>query len=146
MSAKEVTKSEWLGSAPEFEHCDEVIETDVIVCGAGIAGVSAVRTAAEEGAEVVLFEKCSTVQARSGQFSLIGGETIKNWGIDNAHEANEIVNYLMRDNGYRPKQRILKTYAENCGRDFDWYISVMPELYISKGRTCDDAGPGPGKL
>ena len=48
---------DWLGQAPEFDHIDEEVEADVIVCGGGLAGVSAAREAAENGATVIVFEK-----------------------------------------------------------------------------------------
>lgn len=59
------TQPKWLGKELEYipEQCDEIIETDVIVCGAGTAGVAAAREAAELGAQCVLFEKTAKVQA-----------------------------------------------------------------------------------
>ena len=66
MAKKQTTR--WLGQAPELAAPQRMVETDVIVCGGGLAGVAAVRAAAENGVRVILFEKCPTVQGRSGQF------------------------------------------------------------------------------
>ncbi len=52
---------------------DEVIEADVVVVGAGIAGLSAAIAAAEEGAKVVLLEKMAAV---GGASILSGGEIL----------------------------------------------------------------------
>lgn len=123
---------EWLGAAPEYDEdrIDEAIETDVIVCGAGISGVAAVRAACEEGADVVLFEKCSRPQARSGQFALVGGELYRRWGGDESRERrDEIVAHIMRDTDYRANQRRVRYWADNSGRDVDWYMAPC-DLYI----------------
>lgn len=138
----------WLGEEPEFDESEisETYETDVIVCGAGIAGVPAARAAVEAGKECILFEKCSQPQARSGQFGIIGGELLKHWGIDNADKATEIVNCLMRDGCYRPKQRILERFAKNIGKDFDWYLEGLDKenLFISNYTT--DVAPADVKM
>ena len=127
---------EWLGSAPDNLESivDEVRETDVVVCGAGIAGVCAARAAAEAGAEVILLEKSQRVSFRSGQFAVIGGQFLKKWKIENEDLRCEIVNHLMRDTSYRADQRILKYFSENIGSDFDWYLGALKEeLYCQIG-------------
>ena len=50
----------WLGAPPEIPEAeiDHIETADIIVVGAGIAGVAAVRSAVEAGASVLLFEKC----------------------------------------------------------------------------------------
>ncbi len=55
-------KEDWLGTQPEFSDADVDVELegDVIVVGAGVCGVSAMRTMAEAGAKVIVFERCST--------------------------------------------------------------------------------------
>lgn len=138
----------WLGEEPEFDESEisETYETDVIVCGAGIAGVPAARAAVEAGAECILFEKCSQPQARSGQFGVIGGEFLKNWGIDNADKAGEIVNCLMRDGCYRPKQRILERFAKDIGKDFDWYLEGLDRENLFISNYSSDVPPDGTKM
>ena len=137
------TQPQWLGKEPEYipEQCDEIIETDVIVCGAGTAGVAAAREAAELGAQCVLFEKTAKVQGRSGQFCLIGGEFIKRWGIDNAGLAPEIVNELMFNSCYRPKARILDYAIRHSGPDFDWYLDGLPHENVFIADAATDVPP-----
>lgn len=50
---------DWLGSAPSIsdEDCDEVLETSVLVIGAGMSGYFAACAAAEAGADTLLIEK-----------------------------------------------------------------------------------------
>ena len=140
-----VVKTPWLGDPPDLipEQCDTTVETDVVVCGAGIAGMSAARAAVEAGAECVLFEKTAKPQGRSGQFCLVGGNFIKRWGIDNADLVPEIVNQLMFNSCFRPKQRILSYAVQHSGEDVDWYLEGLPKenIFISE---CSTDVPPPG--
>ena len=62
----------WLGKPPEIEESriEKTMEADVVVVGAGLAGVAAARAAAELGSTVLLLEKCEAPQARSGDFAV----------------------------------------------------------------------------
>lgn len=123
------TMEQWLGQAPDYpeEKIHRTLEADVVVCGAGVAGVAAARAAAEAGAKVVLVEKCARPQARSGQFAVIGGELMKRWGMDHPELKRQIVNDLMRDSSYRADQRLLNYFVDHIGEDFDWYLEGAPE-------------------
>lgn len=55
---------------------DEVLDTDLLVVGAGGAGFSAATTAAQEGAEVIMIEKSSVA----------GGNTLMQGGAFNAND------------------------------------------------------------
>ena len=63
----------WLGAPPEIgeSQIEKTLEADVVVVGAGLAGVAAARAAAELGSTVILLEKCGTPQARSGDFAVM---------------------------------------------------------------------------
>ena len=77
---KSVAINDWLGTPPEFPAIDETLEADVIVCGAGLAGVAAARAAVEGGATVLIFEKCGGVQFRSSDFGVPGRQAFKTMG------------------------------------------------------------------
>ena len=143
------TRDSWLPEPPslEPEQADVFLETDVIVCGAGIAGVAAAREVTERGESCILFEKTTCPQARSGQFSVIGGELLKRqWNIDNRSKAQEIIGYLMREGGYRVKQTILNRFAENIGADFDWYLEGLPDVPIYYAGAATDVPPPGTKI
>ena len=72
----------WLGEEPQIreETITETVSADIIVVGGGLAGVAAVRQAAEMGQKVLLFEKCRCVQARSGDFAVMDSKVAKRWG------------------------------------------------------------------
>lgn len=76
------------------------MEADVVVVGAGLAGVAAARAAAELGSTVLLLEKCEAPQARSGDFAVMDSRVADVWGRRNVEKV-QIVNDLMRDMAYK---------------------------------------------
>ena len=123
----------WLGTPPDI--CEKQIigeeEADVIVVGAGVAGVAAVRAAVEAGASVLLFEKCAGVQGRFGDFATLNCKTADLWNRSNIDLA-AVVADLMRDSCFRADHRIIKTWADHAGEDFDWLLDVCPDYPVLK--------------
>lgn len=122
---------EWVTKEPEIKDSEinRTLETDIIIVGAGLAGVAAAREATELGAKVIVFEKCKIPQARSGDFAILDSKIAKKWGRDNI-DKNQLVADLMKDMGYRVNQAILKTWAENAGEAFDWYLEGYPNIPV----------------
>lgn len=100
----------------------ETIDTDLVVVGLGVAGVSATRSAAEEGLKVVAVERCAEPSARSSQFAAFNTDNARMMGINDVDTA-ELVNELMIQTGHRADFRVLKNWADHCGEAFDWYAS-----------------------
>lgn len=73
---------DWLGLPPVIteKEITRTLEADIVVVGGGLAGVAAVRQAAELGASVILLEKCATIQARSGDFAVMDSRVADQWG------------------------------------------------------------------
>ncbi len=121
----------WLGEEPQIreETITETVSADIIVVGGGLAGVAAVRQAAEMGQKVLLFEKCRCVQARSGDFAVMDSKVAKRWGRDHLNKT-EIVNNLMHDMAYKASQNILKRWSEEAGKAFDWYLEGLEDIAV----------------
>ena len=116
----------------------ETFDTEVCVVGIGLAGVCALREAAEQGAKVVGIEKGPDVGYRSGEFGTFGSEIHKKLGIEQP-ETQEVVNELMRVMGNRPNARLLNYWIANSGPDLDWYVgSAEHELLTSDSDTPTD--------
>ena len=127
---------DWLGTAPEFDHIDEEVEADIIVCGGGVSGVSAAREAAENGASVILFEKCANLQCRSGDYGVIGSKLVtEKWGRSMEAEKDEIVDSLVRESGNRAEYRLWQLWANEVGDAFDWYAGSVDDLYCLSETT-----------
>jgi len=72
----------------------EEIEAEVVVVGAGIAGLSASISAAEAGAKTILVEKMATVQARGHDNAFLNSRLQKKLGIEIDKE--EVILNLMK--------------------------------------------------
>ena len=116
----------------------ETIDVDVCVVGLGLAGVCALREAADSGAKVIGIEKGVDVGYRSGEFGTFGSEIHKQLGIEQP-ETQEVVNELMKVMGNRPNAQLLNYWIANSGQDLDWYIgSAEHELLTSDSDTPTD--------
>lgn len=110
------------------EDISETVDVDIVVCGAGIAGVAAVReAAAEQGLTVAVFEKTAGVQGRSGDFGAINAACTERYGMTGL-DVTEVVGELMRESGYKANYSILEAWASNSGADLDWYFGALPDL------------------
>jgi fumarate reductase flavoprotein subunit len=99
-----------------------VIDSEIVVVGAGIAGLSAALSAAEAGARVVLIEKMGTVQARGHDNAFIGSRLQKKLGIE--IDKNEVILNLMKYCGNKPDQRLIRLWAEGSGKTADWLMDM----------------------
>ncbi|MDO5042035.1 MAG: FAD-binding dehydrogenase, partial [Slackia sp.] len=85
-------------TAPEAIEESSIVETvdvDVCVVGLGLAGVCALREAAEAGAKVIGIDKGADVGYRSGEFGTFGSKIHEQLGIEQP-PTQEVVNELMR--------------------------------------------------
>lgn len=94
---------------------------DVVVVGAGFAGMCAALEAAEKGAKTVLLEKMGrpdgTTVYSSGWIAAVGSRFQKNHPED-SKEA--FFNDMMKLSGYHSDPELVKVYAEEAGDGIDW--------------------------
>ena len=94
---------------------------DVVVVGAGFAGMCAALEAAEKGAKTVLLEKMGrpdgTTVYSSGWIAAVGSRFQKNHPED-SKEA--FFNDMMKLSGYHSDPELVKVYADEAGDGIDW--------------------------
>ena len=135
-------------------------ETDLIVVGAGLAGLAAALTAADEGARVVLIDKHykigGSAMGAGGSFSAAGTRQQRARSIDDSPEKHfEDANRIGRG---KADPSLLRLYTEQAAPTQEWLESLgiefdpkgprmapEHELY-STARTCDARGGGPGYI
>ncbi|MBR1780065.1 MAG: FAD-dependent oxidoreductase, partial [Oscillospiraceae bacterium] len=130
-----------IGPEPEELVPDRELETDVIVVGGGLAGVSALRSATEHGAACLLFEKCDRVQGRSGAFGAIGFRGDNRYGVPLGEMRRKIAAEIVKEGGNRGDYRIVRYWAEHSAEDLEWYIQPLGDLYVME-HTADVPPPG----
>ncbi len=107
----------------------ETIEktADVIVIGAGGAGMAAAITAAETGASVIIIDKAGSV----------GGNTIISGGVFNAADPDRQQNVTMGDSVRRELESYLEYTEEEFGDFAPALVTLKEQIrdYINSGRT-----------
>ncbi len=116
------------GEAPkpvdEFEFA-ETVDCDVVVVGAGTAGMPAAVSAAEAGARVVVLEKQPSGFGMRNYIGAVGTTTQRDAGVEISEK--EIVQELLRYSSYRADASLIKLWAERSGEAIDWYTGLMEE-------------------
>jgi succinate dehydrogenase/fumarate reductase flavoprotein subunit len=128
----------WLPAEPEIAETDieEEIDTEVIIIGLGVAGVSACRSAAEEGAKVVAIEKSSGPNARSSEYAVVGGEFNEQIGRMDA-DPDKLAEEYWKTMLCAPKLSIWKRWANEIGDVFSWWAHANENLYVAPRSFCE---------
>ena len=140
-SKEEAGSADWLGAAPEIKDSDVVktYDTEVLVIGAGTAGVFAACAAVEEGAKTILIEKMGAEYGGSGirdTLAAIGSkQQIEN--NDNPDKFDVFTEMYRQSNGYGD-QRLFKVWAEHSGEAIDWYTERCAEKGLPIRHEVDD--------
>lgn len=112
-----LTLSEFENSCVELAEVTEFVgevTADIVVVGAGAAGVPAALTAAEEGSSVVILQKQSTVVSQGNCGSgLIIDESDTEGLLRYVHHTNSLCNW-------RSDPELLKAYVMNSGEAVNW--------------------------
>ena len=114
-------------TAPDSVDDAQIAETfdcDVLVIGAGIAGIAAVRAATEAGASVIAIDKCETYGVRSSKYGALNSSVHKALGQPELDPAR-VVNELQKCMGYRGDQQLLMHWGTHSGEDFDWWLEPV---------------------
>jgi fumarate reductase flavoprotein subunit len=112
-------------TAPEPIKDSEIASTkeaDVIVVGAGMSGLCAAISAAEEGAKVIVLEKTPNVNFRGYDYGAIDSSSQKSVGIhiDKVMATREIMRYA----AYKGNQRVVMKWVNESGKVNDWLLDM----------------------
>ncbi len=103
------------------------VECEAIVVGLGIAGVAALRSAAESGLNVIGVEKCSVPSCRSNMIAAFNTDRTRALGIQDI-DPTVIANELMIQMAHRADYRVVVKWLKNCGEAFEWYADAFEDL------------------
>ena len=101
----------------------ETLCADVVVLGAGIAGMSCALRSAQAGASVLVLEKSSGWSGRGGNIGVANSTFMKEQGIEN--DIEEVAREWIKRCGNRCDERILWLYLKNGGRAMDWLVDIV---------------------
>ena len=100
----------------EVKGIKEKVTTDVVVIGAGIAGLTAAASAAEAGAKTILLEKGPHFHHRGLHNTALASRLQKKAGIK--IDRDQVIYTIMEWSAYRANQKVVKVWADNC--DMSW--------------------------
>lgn len=115
-------------AAPEAIAAETVTKectADIVVLGAGIAGVSCALRAAQSGADVLVIEKCSKWVGRGGNIGVANSAFMRERGYKN--DLDKIAREWIKRCGNRCDEKILWTYLKNGERAMDWLVDIVSQ-------------------
>ncbi len=99
--------------------------TDIVVLGAGIAGVIATHSAAEAGAEIICVEKFGSFTAHGTDICGVNSKVHERYSIhiDPIKAARLIYSWSQQQSNYA----LIRTYTERSGEALNRYVDLMEE-------------------
>jgi fumarate reductase flavoprotein subunit len=116
------------GLGTEKVTVDEVVGADVVVLGAGAAGMVAAVSAAEAGADTILIERHLEFAAPGGGVGSINTSDLLEKGMGT--NVDEMVRELVLASEGRADPRLCRKWAEDSGGTTDWLTGIAQETGI----------------
>lgn len=117
-------------------------DTDIVVIGSGIAGMSAATEAALAGARVIVLEKHSVSGGDSsictGNFYCCGSKKQDDMGLTNYGTPEEIAQFLFDQSDGDANMDICRMVAENGGAAMDWLVGFGCDFKKKPGDGVSD--------
>lgn len=125
---------EYTGRLPKPGKIKKTVDADVVVIGAGFAGLCAAVSAVEVGAKVVVLEKFRKPAARGGHISAFNSTYQEKHGIVKDIPANQIARELIRWGQGRVDENLLRLYIEKSGACMDWLEETVKPKGLKNGQ------------
>lgn len=121
----------WLGTEPEISDVVKTINTEVLVVGAGTAGVFAACSAVENGAQTILIEKADEKSVGNGIRDTIAALNSKQQQADGENPNKfDVLNEMTRQSNGYGDDRLYHVWADNSGEAIDWYTERLEEAGV----------------
>ena len=101
----------------------ETLHTEVLVIGAGIAGISCAYSAAQCGSQVIVLEKSGTFTGRGPNIGVPNSALMKKHGIVN--DIDELTREWIKRCGNRCDERLVRLYMERSEEAIDWLLELL---------------------
>ena len=117
----------------------DVTEADIIVVGAGGAGLTAAKTAADKGASVIILEKSGVIGGNSlcSQMGINAADSKVQEALGMEYATGDLLKEAQMQWGGR--EDLVDTYVENSGKAVDWFADALGVEF--SGKTGDQVDP-----
>ena len=115
----------WPGEEPQIDDADivETVDTEILVCGAGHAGIIAAASAATEGAKTLVIEKNPVTGTTRSYIGALNSRAHREMGLE--IDAQAIANDLVRYASGRCNQRLINLWVNESGATLDWLEDLV---------------------
>lgn len=115
----------WLSNEPSLDDLpiQRTIDVDVLVCGAGTAGLSAFAYACEKGAHALLIEKRAHPTPIRNELGAIDSRIQREENV--AIDVEELLKQMSMYSSGFADQRLHRIWAQESGATVDWYASIV---------------------
>jgi succinate dehydrogenase/fumarate reductase flavoprotein subunit len=104
----------------------ETFETDIVVIGAGVAGMTCAAAATEQGADVILFAASSYPVSRGGSNHGVNTKVQQRYGIEYTPEIlSTRLKKELSDASFWPDSRKWWKWVNNSSESMNWLIDIM---------------------
>lgn len=119
--------TDWLGKAPEISESDilETLETEILVVGAGNAGLMTAAKAAEGGAKVLVAEKAVSSMTERHWIGAVDTTAAREAGVK--VDKDKLAAELCRYASHRCDERLIRLWLNHSGEAVDWYAGVVKQ-------------------
>jgi len=135
-------KTSWKTPPEPITEFVDTLDTEVLVVGAGNAGMFAACAAAEKGAKVLVIERNAMIGTGRKWIGGIGTRLQKEAGVH--IDKYELMQELARYASNRVDQRLLKLWVDNSGPTIDWLEEVAKEYGVDMVLETDIGEKMPG--
>ena len=117
----------------------EVTDADIVIVGAGGAGLTAAKAAADRGLSVIVIEKSGVVGGNSlcSQMGINAAGSKVQEGLGMEYATAELLKEAQMKWGGR--ENLVDTYVDNSGKAVDWFVETLGVAF--EGKTGDKVDP-----
>lgn len=122
--------SDWLGSAPVVDEVDvsKTVDAEVVIVGAGVAGLAAGLAAIENGVKPVILEKGSTSRSGGGVHGAVNTKLQSQSGIEfSPLDVDKLIKAEMKNSGMNADESLLRVWAAESGAVLDKIIDLVEQ-------------------
>ncbi|MCD8122420.1 MAG: FAD-dependent oxidoreductase [Clostridiales bacterium] len=121
------------------DYADDVHETDILIVGGGLAGITAALSAAENGGNVILLEAKDYLGGNAvlstGTFILAGTSVQEGVGIEDDPET--FYNWALENSNYTKDPVQVRLIADHGQELVDWFASLGVNFNTDKVNSTD---------
>ncbi|HTY61247.1 MAG TPA: FAD-dependent oxidoreductase [Acidobacteriota bacterium] len=135
-------KQSWEIAPPPIPESEikNTVTTDVVVVGAGIAGITTALSAAEGGLKVIILEKGKTYSVRGFDVAAVDSRVQKKMGVK--IDVPAAIRALIKNCDKQIKEELYWIWTRHSGKALDWILDqVEPAGLVAKLSTAQYKGP-----